>query len=437
MQLFSNAGFRTFFAVLTIVGIFGSGYVIGAQHPGMFGRTVAGSEYLSSDGTPLTLIDESEKTAALYPVKGLIKVNDKNAPADFQQFWKAWNEIHTKYYPVKGKEIDDQQLVWGSIGGLAKSLDDPYTFFMPPKEAAIFNEDVSGSFGGVGMQVGIKDKQAVVIAPLKNTPAERAGIRKGDKIIAVDGATTTDMALDAIIGKIRGKVGTKVVLTMQHEDVVDPYVVTIIREQIQSPVVETDRKNGVFIIRLFEFTQTSGQLMAKAIGEYKASGLNKLVIDVRGNPGGYLDSAVDISSWFLNDGDVVVTERGKEYVNVHRASRGGHGEKPMGGKSHVVLLVDGGSASASEILAGALRDHKSATLIGSKTFGKGSVQELIDITPETSLKLTVARWVMPNGQFLTEGGIEPDIKIDLTKEDAKAARDPQLDRAIEFLNYGK
>lgn len=431
MQLFSNTGFRTFIAVLAIASIFGSGYVIGAEHPSVF----AGAQYVSSDGGELATLDE--KTAALFPIKNVKSANNKSAPADFGQFWKAWSLINEKYYPVKGKELDNQTMVYGAISGLAKSMDDPYTFFMPPKEAQMFNDDVSGSFGGVGIQVGVKDNQVVVIVPLKGTPADRAGIKKGDKILAVDGATTTEMALDAIIGKIRGKVGTKVVIVLQHENAADTYTVTLTREQIQSPTVETDRKNGVFIIRLYEFTETSGPLMANAIKEYKQSGLNKLVIDLRGNPGGYVDSAVDIASWFIPDGDIVVTERGKDYQNIHRAGGKGHDNGSLGDVNHVAILIDGGSASASEILAGALRDHKAATLIGTKSFGKGSVQELFNITPDTSLKVTVARWVMPNGQFLTDGGIDPNITVEMKKEDSDAKKDPQLDRAVDFLNNGK
>ncbi len=354
--------------------------------------------------------------------------------ADFNQFWKAWNLINDRYVPVKGKEATNQEKVWGAISGLTQSLQDPYSFFLPPKEKTLFEQDVNGSFGGVGMQIGLKDNIATVIAPLKNSPAERAGVQKGDKILVVDGATTTEMTLDSVLGKIRGKIGDKVHLVMRHPDAQDPYTVDIVREEIQVPTIDTEKKDGVFIIHLYGFPQTGPKLFRDALKEFANSNTDKLVLDVRGNPGGYLEVAVDMASWFLPSGKTVVEERGRgSESQVYRSA----GYDPFPANFKMAMLIDGGSASAAEILAGALQQNGVATLIGTKSFGKGSVQELIPITADTSLKLTVARWIMPNGKTLSDGGIDPDISVDITKDDITNGRDPQLDRAIQFMKTGK
>ncbi|HXK37599.1 MAG TPA: S41 family peptidase [Candidatus Paceibacterota bacterium] len=354
--------------------------------------------------------------------------------ADFNQFWRAWNMINDRYVPVKGKEATNQEKVWGAIAGLTQSLQDPYSFFLPPKEKTLFEQDVNGSFGGVGMQIGLKDNIATVIAPLKDSPAERAGILKGDKILIVDGATTSEMTLDSVLAKIRGKIGEKVHLVIRHPDATNNSNIDIVREEIQVPTIDTEKKDGVFIIHLYGFPQTGPKLFRNALKEFANSGTEKLIIDVRGNPGGYLEVAVDMASWFLPSGKTVVEERGRGAESqVYRSA----GYDPFPSNFKIAMLIDGGSASAAEILAGALQQNGVATLIGTKSFGKGSVQELIPISPETSLKLTIARWIMPNGKTLSDGGIDPDIAVEISKDDVAKGRDPQLDRAILFMNTGK
>jgi carboxyl-terminal processing protease len=352
-----------------------------------------------------------------------------NAVADFSQFWHAWNLINDRYVPVKGKDVNNQEKVWGAISGLTASMQDPYSYFMPPKEKKLFEQDVAGSFGGVGMQIGLKDNTATVIAPMKDSPAERAGVKTGDKIISVDDVLTTEMTMDTVLFKIRGEIGTKVKLKLLHLEAKDPYEVTITREEIKAPTIETEIKDGVFIIRLFGFTQTASDLFRDALKKFADSGTTKLIIDLRGNPGGYLETSVDIASWFLPAGKVVVEEKGRTEHQIYRSA----GHYTFSKDYKIAILVDGGSASASEILAGALQQHGVATLIGTKTFGKGSVQELIPITKDTSLKLTVARWIMPNGTTLTDGGINPDIVVEISKEDIAKKNDVQLQKAIEFL----
>lgn len=353
--------------------------------------------------------------------------------ADFAQYWKAWNVINDKYVPTKHKAVSNQEKVWGSISGLANSLGDPYTYFMPPQEKSLFEQQVKGSFGGVGMQIGVKDGVLTVIAPLKGSPAERAGIKKGDKIYRIDNATTTSMDVDKALYLIRGEVGKAVHLTLFHEGEKIPYEVSVIRDIIQVPTVDTEKKGDVFIIHLYGFPATGADLFRGALREFVQSGSNKLVLDLRGNPGGYLEVAVDMASWFLPSGSVVVSEEEKNGLGqVYRSK----GYNAFGEKFHFVILMDGGSASAAEILAGALSQHGVATLVGTKSFGKGSVQELIPITEDTSLKVTIARWITPNGTNLSAGGLDPDVKVDFTKEDADAGKDPQLAKAIELLNTG-
>lgn len=353
--------------------------------------------------------------------------------ADFNQFWKAWNIINEKYVPTKHAAVSNQEKVWGAIGGLANSLGDPYTYFMPPQEKSLFEQDVKGSFGGVGMQIGVKDGVLTVIAPLKDSPSDRAGIKKGDKIYRIDGATTTNMDVDKALYLIRGEVGKSVRLTLIREGVKEPIEVSVVREVIAVPTIDTERKGDVFVIHLYGFPATGADLFRGALREFVQSGADKLVLDLRGNPGGYLEVAVDMASWFLPQGSVVVSEEEKNGVGKVYRSRG---YNVFGDKFHFVILVDGGSASAAEILAGALSQHGVATLVGTKSFGKGSVQELVPITDDTSLKITIARWITPNGTNLSAGGLEPDVKVDYTKEDADKGRDPQLDKAIELLHSG-
>ena len=356
--------------------------------------------------------------------------------ADLTDFWKVYNTLNARFVPTHATATPptNQEKIWGAIQGLTDSFGDPYTVFMPPEEAKIFQEEISGHFSGVGMEIGLnKDGVLTVIAPLKNTPAERAGIMAGDLIVTIDGRTTEGMGTDEAVKLIRGEKGTRVVFTLFRNGETKEIGVT--RDTIQVPTIDYsyNRTTGVYTISLYEFTGTASDLFDKALIDFRKSGAKKLVIDVRGNPGGYLDAAVAIASNFLPRGTVVVTEdyKGKEQNIVHTSS--GKGGIPEG--TQVVVLINQGSASASEILAGALRDNHAATLIGTRSFGKGSVQELIPVGGG-ALKVTVARWLTPSGTSISDGGLTPDIKIERTEDDITSGRDPQMDRAIEFLNTG-
>ncbi|MEK7609585.1 MAG: S41 family peptidase [Patescibacteria group bacterium] len=349
----------------------------------------------------------------------------------FAPFWKAWHILDEKF--VAAASTTPQDKIWGSIQGLASSYGDPYTVFFPPEEAKMFQDDISGNFEGVGMEIGIKNKQLQVVSPLKNSPANRAGVKTGDLILKIDDKVTSDMPVDAAVKLIRGKKGTMVKILFLPQNSSKPIERSIIRDVIDIPTLETSTKpGGISVIRLYSFTAQSANLFRNALREFILSGNHKLVLDLRGNPGGYLDAAWDMSSWFLPLGKTVVTEDfGKNGdPKIYRSK----GYDVFTDKLKMLILVDGGSASAAEILAGALQENGVAKLVGAKTFGKGSVQELVSLTSDTSLKVTIARWLTPNGHNLSHDGLEPDYKIELTDKDIQTKNDAQMNKVIELLN---
>jgi carboxyl-terminal processing protease len=390
----------------------------------------AGGFYVGSHGG-------AQHTISNLPLLGdnLNATPDKSV--DFSDFWKVWNTLDAQYVVTHASSTlpTQQQKMWGAIQGLTASYGDPYTVFFPPTEAKAFQENIAGNFGGVGMEIGVNnDGILTVIAPLKDTPAAKAGILSGDLIAAIDGKSTQGMSPDAAVKIIRGPKGTTVTFTIVRNKKAQD--IKVMRDTIQVPEIlySLDKKTGVYSIALYEFTSNSADLFNQGFAAFKASGSKSLIIDLRGNPGGYLDSAVIIGSHFLPKGDVIVTEdyKGKQPSDV--LSSTGTNDLPAGTK--VVVLIDQGSASASEILSGALQDHHAATLIGTRSFGKGSVQQLVNIDGG-SLKITIARWLTPNGSSIMGNGITPDINVLRTPEDFAAKKDPQLDRALQFFATGK
>lgn len=361
-----------------------------------------------------------------------------DSTVDLSEFWKAWNVLGARFVETHASSTipSSKERIWGAIEGLADSYQDPYTVFLRPEDAKSFAEDIAGNFSGVGMEIGLdKDGILTVISPLKGTPAERAGILTGDKILSIDGTSTEGISTEAAVRKIRGEKGTAVAFRMQREgEMLD---ISVTRDTIQVPIIESelDTESGVFVISFYSFSANANSLFNRALAEFRASGSHRLLIDLRGNPGGYLASAVSIASHFLPEGTVIVTEdydnSSKEDV-VHRSR--GTGGIPDG--TRIAILVNRGSASASEILAGALQDEKVATLIGVNSFGKGSVQEIVNVAGG-SLKITIAKWLTPSGRSISDGGLTPDIIVERTQEDVAADKDPQKARAIQFLTTGK
>ncbi len=399
-------------SALIVAAAFGGGYFLGS----------GGSVHSVTNAVP-------------FLGAGLNATPDESA--NLTNFWEAWNTLNEKFVQTHASSTlpDNKKKLWGAIAGLTSSFGDPYTVFFPPAEAKIFQENIAGNFGGVGMEIGLtKDGILTVIAPIKGTPAYKAGVMAGDLIASIDGKTTEHMSTDEAVSHIRGPKGTTVSFIFARAG--KPVKISVVRDTIEIPTIDNsyDAKTGIYYIALYSFTQNSAELMDGAFADFRRSGATKMIIDLRGDPGGYLESAVDIASHFLAKGATVVSEdyKGKRETITH-VSRG-VGGIPEGTK--VVILIDQGSASASEILAGALQDNKKATLIGTRSFGKGSVQELVDIGGG-SLKVTVARWLTPSGTSISDGGLTPDIKVERTAEDFTAGKDPQKDRAIEFLTTGK
>jgi len=393
-------------------------YVLGA------GAAIIGASFFLGGYLGYKYRPEIDRVASVYNKEPAVPLE---AQVDFSPFWKAWRAIEEKYVSSDG--LERQKMLWGSIEGLAKSLDDPYTVFFPPAEKEIFESEIRGDFEGVGMEIGIRKDILTVISPLNGTPAWRAGVKAGDKILKIDDRTTNELSLDEAVSLIRGEKGTTVSLTILRNGEDQTREIKVVRDKIEIPLIETEKKEGgIFIIRLFSFSEKSSSAFRQALREMVESGSDKLILDLRNNPGGYLEAAVDISSWFLPPGKTVVKENFRDKnENVHR-SKGYN----IFGNMPVAVLVNGGSASASEIVAGALQDHGAAKIVGVKTFGKGSVQELVPITPETSLKITIARWLTPLGRSISEAGIEPDVVVEPAKEDDESI-DPQLDKAIEIV----
>ncbi len=353
---------------------------------------------------------------------------------EMNTFWAVWNLLNEKFvYTQKdAKEIKDNEKIWGAIQGLTASLGDPYTVFMPPQESKEFETDISGNFEGVGMELAIKNNNLVVISPLKDTPAYKAGVKKGDIVLFINNEVASGMTVDKAVKLIRGKAGTDVTIKFKRDGVKDPVEIKITRGIIDIPTIETENKDGIFIIRLYNFYAKSPEKFKDALREFVDSKNKKLILDLRGNPGGYLDAAVSMASWYLPLGKIIVKENfveGKE-EKIHRSK----GYDIFNDNLKMIILVDEGSASASEILAGALQEYKIAKLVGTKTFGKGSVQELIKVTPDTSLKVTIAKWLTPNGVSISEGGLTPDYEVKFTEEDIKNSIDPQMNKALQLLN---
>jgi carboxyl-terminal processing protease len=355
----------------------------------------------------------------------------KPSVIDFSLFWDALRKIEERY--VDSDKIDYQKMLYGAISGMVESLGDDYTIFMPPEKSDSFIKSVSGkdSFEGVGMELGIKDKILTVVAPIEGTPAYRAGIKAGDKILEIDGKTTEGMTTEKAVSLIRGEKGTQVALNIIRKNLDKPKEYILTRDTIEVPVIRWEMKEGdIAYIKIYQFTANLPSKFEDIITQVLRNNAKKIIIDLRNNPGGYLETAVDVASWFLPENEVVVRE---EFKNGEKNEYKSEGYKSLQG-FQTIVLVNGGSASASEILAGALRDIKGVKLIGENTFGKGSVQTLENFRDDSSLKITVAKWLTPSGISIADEGLKPDVKVELTEDDADKGNDPQLDKAIEILN---
>lgn len=375
-------------------------------------------------------------------------------PADFSLFWEVWDRLN-RYY-IDKKALDYQKMVYGAISGLVSSLGDPYTVFLPPDQNKEAKDDLGGKFEGIGAQLGIKDKRIVIVAPLKGTPAEKAGLKPGDWIVKVDGKETANWTLPEAVAKIRGPKGSTVTLNILHKDATKTADIPVARDTINVSSVEWEEKNikyqtknnkyeiikddcadcqKVIYLKLSRFGDQTADEWNKAVEEIssklkdQSAKIKGIVFDLRNNPGGYLSGSVFIASEFLKDGTVVIQESiasGKQTYSVDR--KGKLNDIPM------VVLINKGSASASEIVAGALSVRGRAKVVGETSFGKGSIQEAQELPGGAGIHITTAKWLLPNGKWINGSGIEPDVKAE--NDDTKPDEDLQFEKAIETLVKG-
>lgn len=348
---------------------------------------------------------------------------------NFSLFWDVWDLLKEKY--VDSNKLEAQKLFYGAIKGMLAATGDPYTTFFDPEENKAFGEDISGSFEGIGAELGVKNEVLTVIAPLEGTPAEQVGLRAGDKILKIDGKLTSDMSVYEAVDNIRGKKGTEVVLTIFRNGEDESRDVKITRSIINVKSVKYETKDGnIAYIEVSRFGEDTAVDFAAAIRKASSQNTKGIILDLRNNPGGYLDASIDMAGRMLPRGKVVVIEESGDGKQKKMTTRGGD----VASAIPLVVLINEGSASASEILAGALKDNRpEITLVGKKSFGKGSVQEFIALPQKTAVKITVARWLTPNGKQINEEGISPDVEVELSNDDYQNDRDPQLDKALEIV----
>ncbi len=348
--------------------------------------------------------------------------------ADFSLFWDAINLVKQKFY--NPSEINNKSLLYGAINGALSSLNDPYTVFFSPSDSQKFDEDLAGSFGGIGAEIGSQNNQLVIIAPLKGTPAEQAGLRSGDQILKINGTSTAGLSADDAVKLIRGTVGTDVKLLIMREGWKASKEFTITRATISVPTLDWKMlPDNIAYVQLYGFTANAPTAFYNAMLQILLKNPKGMILDLRDNPGGFLDVAQNIAGWFLKRGDTIVLEKFRDGSEQSLAANGNEALFRM----PVVLLVNGGSASASEILSGALRDDRGVKLVGEKTFGKGSVQEIENLPDGASMKISIAEWLTPDGTTINKIGLEPDYVVPLTDQDIQNKQDPQLQKAIQVL----
>lgn len=397
---------RLILTIATISLIFFAGYKVGSEGLGLTGKF---PQVSISRGQPVNRQD-----------------------VDFSLFWKVWDTLETSYFDKT--KLNQADMVYGAIQGMVAALGDPYTSFLPPSENKVVQEDLSGTFEGVGIQIGFKGKQLAVITPLPDSPAEDAGVKAGDFIIGIkDEAKDLDigtfgLSLPEAVQAIRGRAGTKITLMLLRDGSDEAVEVEITRQKLEVPTLVLNFVDDVAHLKLLRFGAETEDEWNKAVKSILAKKEVKgLILDLRNNPGGYLQASVDVASDFVKTGSVVVSEeRGDGTKEDFRSEKIG-----LLTNMPTVILINEGSASASEILAGALRDLKSIKVVGVKSFGKGTIQEPLQLEGGTGLHITVAKWLTPSGTWVNGTGLEPDVKIE---DDEKTTEDEQLQKAIETLN---
>ncbi|MFC1612836.1 S41 family peptidase [Patescibacteria group bacterium] len=387
------------------------GYYIGSTKEVVFNSNVS-----SVNGTSTKKVIVKDRTSPF----------SLNENIDFSLFWDVWDLLKKDYV---NKPINEEELLYGALEGMVASLKDPYSVFFRPVISKEFTDELSGEFQGIGAEIGMKNDRLTVISPLPNTPAEKSGLKAGDEIFAIDGEDTYGMYTDEAVSKIRGEKGTEVVLLISRKGRDELFDINIIRDAIKFDSVRWEfKEDGTAYIRILHFNTDTKSKFAEAVKDIMKENPSGIILDLRGNPGGYLDAAVEVASSWIEEGPVVV-----EYYSDDKQSDHNAVGRARLKDFKTVVLINGGSASGSEIVAGALQDYNKATLIGTTTFGKGSVQSLSEFDGGSSVKLTVAKWLTPNGNCISEKGIIPDMEIEFTAENVNNDIDPQMDEAIKIL----
>lgn len=407
MNFFKHHALKTILPIVLAVAVIG-GLAAGSYYAG----------YARGIENPKTVI-----------VKGIANIGDDDVTADFSVFWEALEKLKESH--IKGNTVNDQEFVYSAIDGISGAFDDENTIFLRPDDSKKFEEDIRGSFGGIGAEIGLKEKQVIIVAPLKKSPAEQAGLQPQDKILEIDGIPTDGFTVEDAVKRIRGEIRTTVVLTILRAAWTEAREISIVRQEIVVPTLDlVIDEEGIAHLKLHSFNENAPGAFLEAAVDIISNNAKGIVLDLRNNPGGFLEVSIDIAGWFLDRGTIVTTESFRDPAKDRVFRTRGNGALK---KFPVVILVNEGSASASEILAGSLRDHRKASLIGTKTFGKGTVQELQPLHDGSRLKITVANWLLPSGQVLEKNGLAPDYEVKITEEDIETKRDPQFEKAKEVL----
>lgn len=410
-------------SIILVVAVFSLGVVVGKQKAEVNITPAAGStEYGQVTGKDAGLPDYLSQES------------------DFALFWQVWNIIQNSYID---RPVGETQLFYGALNGMLDSLNDPYSFFLEPQTATEFSDELSGKFEGVGMEIAIKNDVLTVVTPLAESPAERAGIRAKDIILSIDGRSSEGIDINDAVDRIRGAKGSTVNFEIYRPKTMEWLEISVVREVIKIVSVELKYytgedfeilgENEIALIKVTNFNSDTAGRFQNAVQDIILSNPDGLILDLRGNPGGFLDTAVEMVDWWVDAGEIVVIEQfAADDKEMYLGSTDG-----VLDKFPTVVLIDGGSASGSEIVAGALKDHGLARLIGEASFGKGSVQQLEELPGGSAVKITIARWLTPNGTTIDKEGIQPDIVIERTLEDYNNEVDLQLERALEFLIRGE
>ena len=367
----------------------------------------------------VSFVAGARSDALFANVASVFGVRTSNKTIDLSSVQKTYQELIANY---DGK-LDTQKLIYGANRGLVEAAGDPHTAYMDPDETKEFDKSLSGQIGGgIGAEIGLRNNKPTIIKPLENSPAQKAGIKAGEVIVKVNDESSSDWSVDKVVSKIRGEIGTSVKLTLLSEG--RTREVSVVRQNIVSPAVESEIDGEIGTLKVNRFGDDTVSLSRKYASEFVEKGVKKVILDLRNNPGGTVGAAQGLLGIWLDNQIAMTERRGSEIVKTLRTTGA-----PILGNMKTVVLINGNSASASEITAGALREYGKATLVGQKSYGKGSVQIVLGLPGGSQMKVTEARWYTPKGKNIDKTGIEPDVKVDLSSDDVNNSVDPQMDKA--------